>query len=128
MENTIYLAQLLGPVFVVSSLGAMINSQGMIYLIDEFSKSNSMRYLVGVMEMLAGLALVLSHNYWQTDLAGFLITFVGWAMVFEGALWTLFPQQLTEIAGRFRSKSLMYVSGMIGILMGAYLVYFGYFA
>ncbi len=125
MDNTVFLAQLMGPVFVAAGVAAAVNAKPMLKVFDEIMKGFAMRYFLGAIEMTAGMAIILSHNVWSS-LAAFLISIMGWGMAIEGALWLIFPKQLSTFAKGFRKQNVVVLAGIIGLVIGLYWIYFGY--
>ncbi|HEX5779258.1 MAG TPA: hypothetical protein VFY21_10500 [Xanthobacteraceae bacterium] len=128
MQTSIYLAQLLGPCFLVVAAGLIINSDGYRAMAREFLKSRPLIYLAGLLAIAPGIAIVLAHNIWVADWR-VLITIFGWLAAIGGAIRILFPQQVTEMGERMLDSRVgLLVPGVIVLLLGAVLSYYGYFA
>ena len=67
MQSSIFLAQLLGPCFLVMGVGLMLNADGYRAMAREFLKSRPLIYLAGLLAIAPGLAVVLVHNVWTAD-------------------------------------------------------------
>jgi len=127
MEKTIFLSQLMGPVLVVLGVSAIVFSDAMMKVVKELFESFSLRYVMGIIEMTAGLAIALSHNIWS-DLAALLVSLIGWAMVVEGSFWLLLPNFFKLFHLKLRNSFVIVASGVFGLAIGIYLSYFGYLA
>ena len=115
MQNSIFLAQLLGPCFLVVGIGLMLNADGYRAMAREFLKSRPLIYLAGLLAIAPGLAVVL--------------TIFGWLGFIGGAFRILFPAQVTEVGERILDSRVgLYVPSIITLLLGAVLSYYGYFA
>ena len=110
MQTSIFLAQLLGPCFLVVGIGLMLNADGYRAMAREFLKSRPLIYLAGLLAIAPGLAVVLVHNVWTADWR-VIITIFGWL-----GFWIL------------DSRVGLYVPSIITLLLGAVLSYYGYFA
>ena len=95
---SIWLAQLIGPVVVVTALNMVIAPGRVHALATSFMASPALVFISGVLAMLAGLAIVNSHNLW---LWGWpvAITLLGWALVVGGAIRVLMPQWVQDVGG-----------------------------
>ena len=124
--TSVFLAKLIGPVFLI--IGAALLVNGAVYrrLAAELLDSPALIFLSGLITLPAGLAIVLVHNVWTTDWR-ILITILGWLAVFGGAVRLLAPQRAAAI-GRtiFANPATIHISTAIYLLIGALLCFFGY--
>jgi hypothetical protein len=127
MQTSIYLAKLLGPCFLVVAAGLMINADGYRAMAREFLKSRPLIYIAGLLAIAPGIAIVLAHNVWVADWR-VLITIFGWLATIGGAIRIVFPGQVTEIGERLLDSRVgLFVPGIVVLLLGAVLTYYGYF-
>jgi hypothetical protein len=123
---SVFLARLLGPVCVAIAIGVLVNGAAYRAMAEEFLHSGALIYVTGLLGMTAGVAILLNHNAWVADWR-FLITLFGWLATIGGAQRIIWPQG-TEIAIRWflqRPTSLI-VAGIIWLIIGAVLCFFGY--
>ena len=126
MTTSIYLAKLMGPVFLVVGLGLLLNAKTYRKLAEEFLASIALIYLSGVLLMLGGVALVLAHNVWKLDWP-LLITLLGWLGVIGGAGRIIVPQGLQEIRQDIVSSGIaLTIACVIWLAIGVVLCFFGY--
>jgi hypothetical protein len=123
---SIFLARLIGPIFVVVAIGVLAN--GAVYrgLSQEFVRSPALIYLSGLFAMAAGVAVLLNHNVWAADWR-VLITLFGWLAAIGGAQRIIWPQA-TEAAVRWflTNPTSLVVAGIIWLLIGGVLCFYGY--
>jgi len=123
---SIFLARLIGPIFVVVAIGVLAN--GAVYrgLSQEFVRSPALIYLSGLFAMAAGVAVLLNHNVWAADWR-VLITLFGWLAAIGGAQRIIWPQA-TEAALRWflTNPTSLVVAGIIWLVIGALLCFYGY--
>jgi hypothetical protein len=123
---SIFLARLIGPIFVVVAIGVLAN--GAVYrgLSQEFVRSPALIYLSGLFAMAAGVAILLNHNVWVADWR-VLITLFGWLAAIGGAQRIIWPQA-TEAAVRWflTNPTSIIVAGIIWLVIGALLCFYGY--
>jgi hypothetical protein len=127
MANSIFLAKLIGPIFIAGAAGMLINGRAFLAMADELLRSRALIFLSGLLTMTAGLALVLTHNVWVANWP-VLITILGWLGVIGGAFRIVWPQG-TEQMGRTMLKKpmLLTIGGGAWLAIGAVLCFFGYF-
>ena len=128
MRTSIFLAQLLGPVFFILGTAALVGRQKLRDILSEFIDSPALTYFAGFLGLLAGAALVLSHNIWTRDWR-VLITLIGWITITR-AFVTLFLPERVGGMGRWllRHRSAFPLTAFVPILVGAVLSFFGYWS
>lgn len=129
MQTSIFLAQLIGPVFFVIGLGVLISGAAYRQATDEVIGSRALLYVFGALGFTAGLAIVLTHNVWVLGWP-VIVTILGWLMMLRGAVRILVPQQVGDLGARMlrRSPNLLPIGGVVALVLGAVLCFFGYFA
>ncbi len=126
MQTSILIARLLGPVLAVAGLAGLINPKAVQELAREFLASRALIFIAGVLALVAGLAIVNTHNLWT---AGWpvIITIFGWLAVLGGVLRMAFPA-LTKSIGEamLGNQALLRVAGAAQLALGAILMFVGY--
>jgi hypothetical protein len=126
MPTSIFLAKLMGPVFLAIGVGLILNGAAFRELTQEFLDSYALIFLSGLIILPAGLAIVLTHNVWTRDWRP-LITILGWLLLIGGAVRLAAPQQAAAIARvMFDSPVTMNISTGITGVIGVLLCFFGY--
>jgi uncharacterized protein YjeT (DUF2065 family) len=126
MQTSVYLARLIGPVFVAVGVGLLVNGQYYRDVIDEALGSHVLIYLSGVLSMLGGLAIVLAHNAWTRGWA-VIITVLGWLMVIGGIVRIVVPQVTRSMATTIYSgPTAVIVVAILCIAIGGFLSFKGY--
>ena len=128
MQTSIFLAKLIGPVFVLMGIAVILDSKRFQQLAREFIQSEALIFLSGIITLPIGLAIVNTHNVWVFDWP-VVITFFGWLAIAAGITRMTMPNPLKKIAAAMiDSKSYFFASSVVTILLGAYLSYQGYIA
>ena len=124
---SLFLARLLGPIFIAIALGVLVNGAVFHAIAEESLRSHALIYLTGLFAITAGVAILLNHNVWAADWR-VLITLFGWLAAIGGAQRIIWPQW-TEAAIRWflDHPTSLTVAGIIWLLIGAVLCFFGYF-
>jgi hypothetical protein len=127
MAMSVWIAKLVGPVLLVAAIPMVASTKDLQEIAREFLKDRALIYVTGVLVMVGGLAIVNTHNVWIADWP-VIITLFGWAMIIGGAVRVALPAVVRNIgAAMIDLPSVTRVSGAFWALIGAYLIYKGYF-
>jgi hypothetical protein len=127
LEQSFFIAKLLGPVLTAAAIPMIVNPNYLKEIANEFLKARALIYITGVMVMLGGLSIVNKHNIWVMGWP-VMITLFGWAMIIGGAFRVVLPSAVMSIGGSMLEKSIMTrILGVVWLFVGAYLSYKGYF-
>jgi hypothetical protein len=126
MDTSVFLARMTGPVLLAIGIALLINQRSVREMAGEFLGSKALIFMSGVLSLLAGLAIVLTHNVWDASWP-VVITLLGWALAIGGAFRIIFPDSVKSMGtGMLDSPTLLTVSGVAYGLLGAALCYLGY--
>jgi hypothetical protein len=126
MPTSIFLAQLLGPSFIVMGAGLLLNRDNSRTLAREFIDSPALIYLAGLIAFVAGLAIVLTHNVWAFGWP-VIITLFGWLALIAGVLRIVFPAAVTRMGERMiENDAWLPGAAVFYLLFGAWLSVVGY--
>lgn len=127
METSLFLAQIMGPVGVITGLAVYLNMKRMKPMVKDLIKSPALIYVSGFALLVLGMFLVLKHNTWERDWT-LLITLLSWAILLKGILYVMFPKSVIEMGQDWTKNDAVYRWGsLVWIVLGAYLTYMGYF-
>jgi hypothetical protein len=125
METSIYLAKLIGPIYLVVAAGILINQDHFRAVAKEVAASPALFYLTGALALIVGGLIVLLHNVWQGW--PIVITLLGWASIAKGVVRTLAPQWSTNwVAKVTANTNVMTAAGVVALALGAFLTAMGY--
>lgn len=104
----------------------MANRKNMSRLIQEYADNMALTYLGGLLAMVFGLLIVVSHNVWVADWRA-IITVAGWLGLIKGIVLLLAPASIGKYVEMARSPmtTVMFVAVLA---IGLYLSYVGYIA
>lgn len=127
MQRSIYLAKLIGPVFVAIGVGVLFNAPIFRILAEQFLSSYALIFLAGLITLTAGIALVLAHNVWTPDWR-VIITILGWLSVIGGALRIVAPNLVVRIGSAVivYGTAWQMFAGVLVLALGCVLSYFGF--
>lgn len=123
MELSLYLGQLMSVVLVVVGLALLLRSKHYAKAYKAWMKDDALMLLTSMITIVAGVALVLSHNVWIASWE-VIITIVGWAMVLKGVLLALLPEEFEKLTTFFlKMKWMLPFGGVVWVIGGLYLGY-----
>jgi len=126
MAPAVWIARLIGPVFVAIGLGIVLNRGFYAAAVGEGVRSPVLIYLAGIASLVAGLAILNAHRTWTSDWRA-IVTILGWLLVIGGVLRIVLPRITTSIATTLYSGTVaIAIVGVIVFVVGAYLSFEGY--
>jgi len=127
MPTSIFIAKLLGPVFVIVGVALPLRAQAFRTMLQEFIRSPILLYLAGFFGLLGGLALVLTHNVWVLNWR-LIITLIGWVTIVRAVVTILRPQIVVTVGSKLlRRRDIFFGAAALNVVIGLVLSYFGYF-
>ena len=131
LSSTVFLSQVMGVAFLIMGVALVINKRYYSAWFRRLDKeSEAFLWVTALVEFIAGLAIVLTHNLWGS-MAEVIVTLFGWCMVLEGAAVLLGGKLYIQIMLKFLAKSMgkaTTIFALICFALGAYLAWFGFFA
>ena len=127
MTTSILIAKLMGPFVALLGLIALLNPKAIEEVGREFLASRAMIFLGGAFALLAGLAIVNTHNLWVANWP-IIITLFGWLAIVGGVIRLAFPG-LTRSIGEsmIEQQTTMRAIGGCQLALGLLLTVMGYF-
>ncbi|MES2994681.1 MAG: hypothetical protein V4681_01445 [Patescibacteria group bacterium] len=125
----IFLAKLFGLYFIIMGVMMLLRRRSLIPAIRDFASNTGLRFIIAAIELVAGLALVLSYPTVSASIPG-IISLVGYMMVIESLIYMAMPAKFVQSFIRSFNKPVWYsAGGALAIVAGLYLAGtgFGYF-
>ena len=120
------LTQLIGLYFLIVGLIVVVRRSAFMPAMKQLLANRPMLIIVGLVELLAGLAVVLSYPKVAFSTDG-VLSLVGWMLVVESVLYFLLPSRdVQQFMKRFTTPNWYLAGGLISILLGSYLVGIGF--
>ena len=121
-----FLAQLLGTFSVILSLVVILRRKMVVHVVNEFLRNRTLAFIVGVVEVVGGLMLVLTHFEWNTMLET-VISLLGALFLLEGILYLAGTKKMFRMMTKaLDNQSAYYFFSILYLLLGAYMVYVGF--
>lgn len=126
-SRTVFLARLIGLFAILLSLSELLHKQATVETAAALVRDRPLLFILAMLGLLAGLAIVLAHNVWSGGALPVVVTLFGWILLIRGALLLFLSQE--AVAGMmdfFRFEQLLYLYAGITLVLGLYLTYAGF--
>ena len=124
---TIFLSRLIGLFAVLVSLSLLMARKSGVEAVDALIHDRPLVLTIGMIVLLGGLAIVLSHNIWSGGAPPVVVTLFGWIILIRGVLILfLSPDALVSLFEMFSFDEFFYVYVAIPLFLGLYLTYAGF--
>jgi len=128
--RTHFPSKLIGLYCIFAALSMMTRRQATLETVTTLLQNPSMMLILGVITLVAGLAMVLAHNIWSGGTLPVIVTLIGWITLIKSLLFLFLPPEMD--AGLFlrqlHYQQLFYLYGAISLVFGTYLTYKGFTA
>jgi hypothetical protein len=126
--RTIFLSKLFGLYFILVSLPMMLHKQAVIEMVTGLLRDPTTMFVLGLLALVAGLAMVLGHNIWSGGVLPVVVTIIGWLALIKGLLFLLLFSGGAEglYLGTLHFSQLFYLYMAICLAIGACLTYGGF--
>ena len=126
MDLTHFLARLLGLFCIVISAMMLLRRQAMLATVTSCIQNQALLFLVEILGLAAGSAIVLGHNIWSSGLLPLVVTLIGWlTLVRSIILLFLSPEVIGRFIKAIRYEQNYYLFTAIPLLVGLYLTVAG---
>lgn len=126
MALTIILAKVFGVYLVILGVACLARRKYFSSVFAGFVDNRLLRMVIAIVELIAGLFLVITHQDWSNLVSG-IITFFGWAMTIEGVAYLfLSDRAVAKLFKIFNTKAWYFVGGLLSIAVGIYLISIGW--
>ena len=126
MDAALVLARFWGIILVVLCVSMLINANFYIRLVKGF-QDDSVRFLYYFVVLVIGAVNVSFFNQWAWNLRG-IVTLLGWGALLKGCFGILLPDFSNRIIQRINlSPMVIYPTGVVFLLVGCYLLFYGFF-
>lgn len=125
MDISLFLSKALGLYLVIISVGMLINACTIKPILGEMLKNPGLMFVTGVIAMIIGVLIVISHNIWVLDWR-VIITIMGWASLIKGTIRVIIPQYVDVLDKKWMlSDASYYTTSVLAFLLGVFLCYLG---
>jgi hypothetical protein len=126
--RTVFLSKLFGLYYIFAALSMILHKQIFVETITSLLHDAPIMFLLSIITLLGGLALVLAHNMWSHGALTVVVTLIGWITLVKALLF-LFLTPETEVEfflTNLHYAQLFYIYAVILFIFGVYLTYSGF--
>ena len=124
---TILIAKFVGPVVLAVGLGIFFSKNYYTKVYRQLENETLAVLMSGIGILIAGIAIVLNHNIWNTFMAG-VISFIGWASILKGVLLIAAPKTVDMFGDMVADSKIFPFIAAFATACGAYVSYIAYLA
>lgn len=127
MALTYFYAEMFGIIIGIIGLAMLVNRSMMREALREMFESRAIVLITGMVTLLVGLVMVLTHNVWDAGLLASIVSLMGWLIVIKGAAFMLLPTSALRhfYAGETLPK-IWLLMAVVALLIGIYLTWGGF--
>jgi hypothetical protein len=128
LRETRFLSRLLGPYCLLIGLAMLAQRQATFATIAALLHDRPLLYVLGVLCVFGGVAMILVHNVWSGGAAPIIVTVIGWLTLLKGVVFIgLEPPQAADLyLAQLRYQQLYPLYAVVTLTLGAYLCYAGF--
>ena len=127
MQLTHFLAQLLGLYCIIVAVVMLVRKEAMLEIVINLIQNRSVLFLVEILGLITGLAMVLGHNIWSKGILAFIVTLVGWVALVRSTVLLFLPSEaIGRLLKTIRYEQNYYVFAAITLILGLYLTFAGF--
>jgi putative exporter of polyketide antibiotics len=92
--RTLFLSRLIGLYCILVALSMITRRQATLESVTALLHDPSMIFVLGAITLIAGLAMVLTHNIWSGGALAVIVTLVGWITLIKSLSFLFLPPQI----------------------------------
>src|SRR5580704_3128748 len=125
--RTPFLSRLIGLYAILVALSMFSRGQATVETVAALLQNPSMVFVLGVVMLAAGLAMVLAHNIWSGGALVVVVTLVGWMTLIKSLVFLFLPEMEARLfLERLHYQQLFYFYWALPLVLGLYLTYGGF--
>jgi hypothetical protein len=125
--RTMFLSRLIGLYALLGTLSMVVHGQATVDMVTTLMHNPPVLFLAAVITLVAGLAIVLSHNVWTGGALPVIITLTGWIVLIKGLVFLcLSPEAAQAYFAALHYEQYIYLYSGVSLILGAYLTYAGF--
>jgi vacuolar-type H+-ATPase subunit I/STV1 len=126
--RTVFLSRLLGLYYILAALSMILHKRSFVETVTALLHNSPVMFVVGIITLATGLAMVLAHNIWSGGTVAVVVTLIAWITLIKGVLFLfLSPEmQATLFISNLHYAQLFYMYAAISLVLGVYLTYGGF--
>jgi len=127
-KQTVFLSKLFGLYCLIVACAMLVQRRFTLEAVAGLLRDPPLLYVLGVLLLFAGLAMVLVHNCWRGGPVPVIVTVIGWLTLLKGVAFVgLLPVSADNLyLVQLRFEQLYYFYVVLTAAVGGYLTYSGF--
>ena len=126
-RQSVFLARLFGLGMTITAIWILLDERDLAAIVQLLVLDRPATFLLSLMCLVSGLAVVLGHQIWSGGIAPILVTLVGWVLLLRGLVLLFLPSNLLEsLADALVGARWLYFAGTVALVIGLTLTYAGF--
>lgn len=125
MSVSLFLAQIIGPYYLIVGIGMLLNMEYAKRMYGEFLKNEGLLYLGGLIAFIGGLTIVRLSSVWPMH---WLVSIFGWLGLLKGIIIFVFPTWAMKTFKHWKLEKRMKEIAILVLALGIIFSYVGYVA
>ena len=126
-RQSVFLARLFGLGMTITAIWILLDERDLAAIVQLLVLDRPATFLLSLMCLVSGLAVVLGHQIWSGGIAPILVTLVGWVLLLRGLVLLFLPSNLLEsLADALVGAGWLYFAGSVALGLGLILTYAGF--
>lgn len=126
---TVYLSRVIGLGALVIGIVMLADKVLVMKAVEHLGMDSAALLSLGLVRVVIGGAIVLTHNVWSRGVWPLLVTLTGWTMLVRGVMNVFVPTEvMAGILAAARVADFYYLYAAIPLVLGAYLTLRGFAA
>lgn len=125
MDAAYFLAKLLGLMLLICGAFILLNKDRVKPIIDNLHSQPALLMLAGMLNVLFGLLIILSHPHWTMGWQ-VIITILGYLILIKGLLRLFAPKQNDELTRQLIQGQGVLITGIVTLVLGVILFWAGF--
>lgn len=126
--RTVFLSRLLGLYYILAALSMFLHKQTDVQTVTALIHNSPVMFVIGILTLLAGLAIVLAHNVWSGGARPVIVTLVAWITLAKALLFLFLSpdMQADFFLVSLHYDRFFYLYAGFLLVLGVYLAYGGF--
>ena len=126
--RTPFLSRLIGLYAILVALSMFSRGQATVETVAALLQNPSMVFVLGIVMLAAGLAMVLAHNIWSGGALVVVVTLVGWMTLIKSLVFLFLPPEMEArlFLQRLHYQQFFHFYWAVPLVLGLYLTYGGF--
>jgi hypothetical protein len=127
MATTYFLARLIGLLLLPVGASMLLRKTLFMKALNDITGNSTSLFMAGIVLLLLGLSLVLTHNLWHAGFLPLVITLIGWILILRGIASMFVPGDgIARMIRWFRVEKFSWLYALLVLAIGAYLTWAGF--